>query len=124
VENYVAHKFNDLVSANEYSSLDPTENAFNVTSDDIIDNDTTVVTANCSSQDQFHTHLQTQPRMWAAAAGVLLGPTLHEALNALTIATLHAITDTDATSIFIMDSIAVVNKRTTLKPLTINLPDG
>jgi hypothetical protein len=65
-----------------------------------------------------------RPRTWAAAARIFLGPTLHEALNALTIATLHAIADTGATSIFIMDSVNVINKRMTLKPLTINLPDG
>jgi hypothetical protein len=49
---------------------------------------------------------------------------LHEALNALTIATSHAIADTGATSIFIIDGINVVNKQMTSKPLTINLPDG
>jgi hypothetical protein len=65
-----------------------------------------------------------QLHTWAAATRILLGPTSHYALNALTIATLHAIAETGATSIFIMDSINVVNKRTTLKPLTINLPDG
>jgi hypothetical protein len=59
-----------------------------------------------------------------AAAGILLRPTRHEALNALTIAPLHAITDTGATSIFIMDSVNIVNKCTTLKPSTINLPNG
>jgi hypothetical protein len=108
---------------NEYSSLDPTKNPYNITSDDIINNDTTIVTSNCSSQDQFHNHLCTRPCKWAAAACVLLGLTSHEALNALTIATLHAIVDTGATSIFIMDGVNVVNKLTTLKPLTINLPD-
>jgi hypothetical protein len=65
-----------------------------------------------------------QPRKWVAASCLLLGPTSHEALNALTIATLHAIADTGATSIFIMDGVDIVNKCTTLKLLTINLPDG
>jgi hypothetical protein len=58
------------------------------------------------------------------AARVLLGPTSHEALNALTIDTSHAIADMGATSIFIMDGVNVVNKQMTKKPLTINLPYG
>jgi hypothetical protein len=70
------------------------------------------------------THVESSQRQWVTAARVLLGPTLHEALNALTIDTLHAIEDTGATSIFIMDGINVVNKQTTSKPLTINLPNG
>jgi hypothetical protein len=124
VENHVAHTFKYLVSANEYSSLDPIRNAYNVTSDDIINKDTTVVASNCSSQDQVHTHLQTQPRKWVTAACILLGPMLHETLNAFTIATLHTIADTGAMSIFIMDGINIANKCRTLKPLTINLPNS
>jgi hypothetical protein len=58
------------------------------------------------------------------AARVVLGPTLHEALNALTIDTSHAIADMGATFIFIMDGVDVVNKQTTSKPLRINLPNG
>jgi hypothetical protein len=54
----------------------------------------------------------------------LFEPTSHEALIAITIAATHAITDTSAMFIFIMDSIDVVNKWTASKPLTINLPDG
>jgi hypothetical protein len=45
-------------------------------------------------------------------------------LNALTLATNHAIADTGATLIFIMDRAPVENKRVTRTPLTINLPDG
>jgi hypothetical protein len=40
------------------------------------------------------------------------------------IATLHAIADTGATSIFVMDGVDVANKQIASKPLTINLPDG
>jgi hypothetical protein len=36
----------------------------------------------------------------------------------------HAIADTGATSIFIMDGVDVINKRVATSPLTINLPDG
>ncbi len=37
---------------------------------------------------------------------------------------MHAITNTGATSIFIMDGIDVANKQVSLKPLTINMPYG
>ena len=45
-------------------------------------------------------------------------------VNAVTIGRDHAIADTGATSIFIMDGVDVVNKRIAPTPLTINLPDG
>jgi hypothetical protein len=60
----------------------------------------------------------------ATTARTLFGNTLHEQLNALTIATTHAIADTGATSIFIMDGVNVVNKQVAIRPLRINLPDG
>ncbi len=43
---------------------------------------------------------------------------------AITIATNHAITDTGAVSIFIMDGIDVENMQSLKKSLTINLPNG
>jgi hypothetical protein len=46
------------------------------------------------------------------------------AINAMTIAPTHAIADTGATGIFIMDGSKVENKRLATKPLIINLPDG
>ena len=46
------------------------------------------------------------------------------AMNAVTIARDHAIADTGATSIFIMEGVDVVNKRIATSPLQINLPDG
>jgi hypothetical protein len=45
-------------------------------------------------------------------------------INALTIAKHQAITDTGATSIFIMKGAAIDNKNIAVSPLTINLPDG
>jgi hypothetical protein len=45
-------------------------------------------------------------------------------LNAITIAYNLAITDTGATSIFIMEGVKVANKHVAVKPLTIHLPDG
>ena len=55
---------------------------------------------------------------------MLLGNPSQECLNALTIASTHAIADTGATSIFIMENADVVNKKIADRPITINLPDG
>ena len=60
----------------------------------------------------------------AAAAGKLFGCPTQQYLNALTIATTHAIADTSTTSIFIMEGVDVVNKCIATTPLTINLSDG
>jgi hypothetical protein len=45
-------------------------------------------------------------------------------INAITIAPNHAMADTGATSIFVMDGVDVANRRVATKPLTFNLPDG
>ena len=45
-------------------------------------------------------------------------------LNALTIATKLAITDTGTASIFVMEGVNIHNKQPAKKPLTINLLDG
>ena len=42
----------------------------------------------------------------------------------IAIAASHAIANTGATSIFVMEGANVINKHDSLKPLTINLPDG
>ena len=47
-----------------------------------------------------------------------------ECMNAITIAPMHDIADTGATSIFIMKGTPVKNLRTTNNPITISLPDG
>jgi hypothetical protein len=49
------------------------------------------------------------------------GPTY---INAITIAPTHAVADTGATSIFVMDGVDVANRRVATKPLTVNLLDG
>ena len=49
---------------------------------------------------------------------------MDQVITAVTIARDHAIADTGATSIFIMDGVNVINKRVASKPLTINLTDG
>ena len=64
------------------------------------------------------------PNSIAAAARHTLGEPTFTSLNAITIDMSHAIADTGATSIFIMEGTPVNNKRVATKPLTINLPDG
>jgi hypothetical protein len=60
----------------------------------------------------------------AALARILYSNPKPQYLNAITIATNLAVTDTGATSIFVMDGVYVENKRLATKPLTVNLPDG
>jgi hypothetical protein len=64
------------------------------------------------------------PTSLVAAARNVFGKPTSEFLNAILIATTHAIADTGATSTFIMDGVDVVNKRPAPNPLTINLPDS
>jgi hypothetical protein len=119
----VANKFNGLVTAHIYS-LDPIVNF----SANLWDGDgVTVTTLNCSDS----LHRSTPPplpsvltQLIAAMACSLFGQLSHKYLNTITIASMHAIPNTGATSIFIMDGIDVVNKRVSPKPLTINMPDG
>jgi hypothetical protein len=61
---------------------------------------------------------------YAEAARSLFSHPLQEYLNAITIASIKAIDDTGATSIFIMEGTKVINKHCTSKPLSINMPDG
>jgi hypothetical protein len=49
---------------------------------------------------------------------------LPQYLNAITFATLQAIADTGATSIFVMEGMPIQNLRPAIHPLTINSPDG
>ncbi len=103
--------------------MDPTPNySFNIVDDD----DATIVTSNCTrttSTTNVSRRLVCAPNI-VATARMLLGTPSPEQLNALTIASTHAIADTGATSIFIMDNADVVNKKIATRPLTINLPDG
>ncbi len=55
---------------------------------------------------------------------MLFGISSPEQLNALTIASTHAIANTGTTSILIMDNADVVNKKITMRLITINLLDG
>jgi hypothetical protein len=76
------------------------------------------------SNRTLHSPPTPTPRSLVGAARHLFGKPTSEHLNAISIATTHAIADTGATSIFIMDGVDVVNKRPAPNPLTINLPDG
>ncbi len=89
--------------------------------------DVTVIASNCSnglhqSMSPLLPFVSTQ--LIVATACSIFGQPSHKYLNAITIVSTHAITDTGATSIFIMDGVDVVNKRITNKPLTINMLNG
>ena len=120
----MAYKFNNLVSVH-FFSLDPNTACSGYCSND---DEATVVTSNCLL------FLSTEPTVTLVdahktelsvveARDIYVNPS-EDYLNAITNASTHAIADTGATSIFIMDGIDVVNKRVALQPLTINLPDG
>ncbi len=118
----MAYKFNDLVTAH-LDSLDPTCIVL-FCGHVIDDNDATIITSNRSPQQTAHPCYHGPPPTAKGARRLLFGDASHEQLNALTIATTHAIADIRATSIFIMDGVDVVNKRVATNPLRINLPDG
>ena len=100
----LANKCKNLVSAGTITS-DPTKKYLDCSDDD------TVAASNVSL-----------PRL-AQVCSATPAPT-DQVISAVTIARDHAIADTGATSIFIMDGVDVINKRVASKPLTINLPDG
>jgi hypothetical protein len=109
--------------------LDPSNFCFNITRDEtpfvastIDDDDQTIVASNCSKRRTANFG-QSRPSM-AHTARTLFGKATSEHLNALTIAPSHAIADTGATSIFVMEGVDVENKQVAVQPLTIRLPDG
>jgi hypothetical protein len=119
----VANKFNNLVTVH-IDSFGPHQNLLVSL---LNNNDVTVIASNCSNG----LHWSTSPPLLfvlmqsiAATACSIFSQPSHQYLNGITIASTHAIVDTRATSIFIMDGIDVVNKRITNKPLTINMSDG
>ena len=82
-------------------------------------NTTNAVTSQCNRNNVNHS--QPGPRLtMAATARALFGAPGHDSLQKLS----HAIMDSGATAIFIMEGTPVENKRVATKPLTINLPDG
>jgi hypothetical protein len=79
----------------------------------------------CNQDTTYKSHaIGKAPQLTVAMACSIFGQPLQKYLNAIMIALTHAIADTGADSIFIMDGVNVVNKRITNKPLTINMPDG
>jgi hypothetical protein len=99
----LANKCKNLVSADTIT-LDPTP------IDVDFSDDATVTASNVSIHHFAHI---------CAAVPAPVG----QVIIAVTIARDHAIADTGATSIFIMDGVDVNNKRVARKPLTVNLPD-
>jgi hypothetical protein len=118
----MAYKFNNLVSTNSLTSLDPTETTFTLATGKC-NKDTTTIMSNHSSLSSIRVRTHT-PQSWAIAAHALFSPIIHKALNAITIVTLHAIADMGATSIFVLEGVDVANKQVASKPLTIHLLDG
>jgi hypothetical protein len=91
------------------------------------DNSVAISKSNCSLTACPHHVVQTNPDSQpslAATAWHLFGAPTPQYLNAITIATLQAIADTGAMSIFIMEGAPVKNIWPATKQLTINLPDG
>jgi len=114
----VANKFKDLVTAH-INSLDPTFNCFGPIIDtcfapQINDDDVKIVTSNRTSAT--NSTVDPPNRM-------LFGNATQPSRKFLHIAPSHAIADTGATSIFIMDGVDVENKNVAQKPLTIHLPN-
>ena len=92
------------------------------------DNDKTVITLNKTGRTitsvHQHTTKSTQQSLIVATARSIFGTPMQQCLNAININISHAIADTGATNVFIMEGAPVNNKQKTSKPLTINLPDG
>ncbi len=65
-----------------------------------------------------------QPPPSVDVANTMYGTQQPSHINAITIAPTHAVADTGATSIFVMNGVDVVNRRMATKPLIVNLPDG
>jgi hypothetical protein len=74
------------------------------------DNDNTVVTSNCSLKHSSANSAQTAPE--------------HRHYANMFIDVSHAIIDTGATSIFVMEGTPMEKIKPTMSPITINLPDG
>jgi hypothetical protein len=85
----------------------------------IASNTTTAVNTQRKTNNAKPSQPMPQQSMAATARALFRAPG-HDSLQKLS----HAIMDTGATSIFIMEGTPVENKRVAKKPLTINLPDG
>jgi hypothetical protein len=74
------------------------------------DNDNTVIALNCSQKHSSANSAQTAPE--------------HQHYANMLIEVSHAIADTGATSIFVMEGMPMENIKPTMRRITINLPDG
>ncbi len=74
------------------------------------EDDNPVVTSNCSQKHSSANSAQTAPE--------------HQHYANMLIEVSHAIADTGATSIFVMEGTPMQNTKPTMSPITINLPDG
>jgi hypothetical protein len=97
-------------------SLDPT---FLTTAGHTVNNNDDEVIAIISNRSPRKTNWP----LLAVTARAIFGNPMPQYLNALAIAANDAIADTGATVIFIMDNAEVDNKRVTMKPLKIKLPN-
>jgi hypothetical protein len=118
-ERHVADNLNRTSNV----SLTPTQ----IIQLNVDDDDVTVITSNTTAAIKTRRNSNnaipkrsSQHQSMAATARALFGAPGHSNLLKL----LHAIMDTGATAIFIMEGTPVENKRIATKPLTINLPDG
>ncbi len=82
--------------------------------------DMTIVMSNLSNRNQPPQQLPPP----VDVANTIYGTQRPSHTNTITIAPTHAVANTGAASIFIMDGVDVVNRRVASKPLTVNLPDG
>ena len=121
MEIYVADKLNRALV------LSPTPTQINNTQTNVENDNITIIASNTTNavktQRKTNNAKPSQPeqrRTMAATARALFGAPGHYSLQKLT----HAIIDTGATAIFIMEGTPVENKRVATKPLTINLPNG
>ena len=96
--------------------LYPTNYCFTAKASDVDDDDITVPTTNITNKrptiTAYHARLSTQDMQAEIAGGTFRLPTK------------HAIADSGATQIFVMDGTPVINKRPTTIPLRVALVDG
>ncbi len=120
-EEYVANKCKSLISAHP---LDPTKIVSIITVNNV---NMTIARSNWSPAARAQHEMSAQPASqlsYGATARHLFGTPTHKYINAITIATLHAIADTGAMSMFIIEGTPAKNIWPATKQLMINLPNG
>ena len=79
------------------------------------DNDKMVVMLNCTHRNIVNAAEEVSIK--------ILQPIIQQRANAISIKPTHAVSDTGATSVFIMKDTKVQNKHRATKPISISLPD-